>query len=601
MKLAVYTYNSEPYLWYPTPKVKFVNITRGKKRLGSKWDIVEPLLDDRRTPMELLPDFDAWMYVDPRVSELTVDFNEFLRQIETLNPNLIYGIGQCSNGFRTIGAGCIMEPAETDRSRRLLEFLYKTVLPDNRKYSTQAPLLTFSSILFFESPKVEITCRDAIDLTVKFPGLNPQVALNWTAWKNTVRIEPIEDIDIEQVHHRIWIKHFDLPVPREEEAKHEDVHVTWAEPKTAVSKLEPEQLVKVKQEPVVETVSKAVTLGESAEVKDEKTGHRNIEVEVREPQDGKFDNNLFLKLGGNSSGQKFPRPVKSLIGELRETPDSSGLPNVSVMMTTWNRTALAVKCLKELVKNIEYPKNKLFWVLADDGSEPGHVEACIDALTESGISIDMIYLARNYRTGEGARFGHAINLNNGMREAFRHSEIVLRTEDDLLAKRKIPVTEFAKILHDNNDVGGIKLAHAADAKRKLPWKLNSKKFEIDASYWNVYIFNHLAMICHKRVYDEIGMYNESLSGGQVEADIGKRFMEKFRERSPYSEYRMKILIPVLPRPTPEDKTKINWLYFDHIGKESVSGHKHRDKWSEETLKLNREEVAEEIRSEAARL
>ena len=584
MRLAVYTYNSEPFLWYPTSRISFVNFSHKKPVAGSKWKTIDPGFDCIKTPMERLPGFDVWLWVDPRINELTINFDEFLFQIESLNPNFIYGIGQSQNGFKTIATGCAMEPSDVERSKDLLEFVYKTVLPDNRKYSTQIPLLTFSSILFFNSPKIQNTFSDAVDMMVKFQGLNPQVAMNWCAWKNTVKIEPIEDIQIEMVHHKIWIKPSVPP------------NKPTVQP--LISPLSPSQSGKTEPVPSSMHSREAVTVNESIQSTEDvlrtKSGliiPRNISQSEIENliQTGQIDNSVLSKLTLETFGRTIP-----LLPNI-----DNALPDVSVMMTTWNRTALAVKCLRGLVENIDYPMEKLWWVLADDGSEPGHVEACIDALTQSGVSIDRIFTTRNYRTGKNARFGHPINLNNGMREAFKHSEIVLRTEDDLLAVQKIPIREYAKILRDNKNVGGIKLGHGADANRKLPWKKDPKRFQIDASYWNPYIFNHLVMICHKRVYDDLGMYNEELSGGQVEADIGKRFMNKYRNRTLDSEYRMNILIPTIKPVKTSAGGQIPWLYFIHLGKESVSGHTHKDNWNPETVKLNSEEAAETVRTAAS--
>ncbi len=581
MKLAVYAYNSEPFVWYPTPCVSFIDFSTNQSNGRSIWKRIAIESDEWDSPINLLPEFDAYLWIDSRVNELTIDFNEFSSQIESLDNDKIYGIGKSENGFRTISTGCLAEP-NVERNEKLLDFIYATVLPDTRKYFPETQLNTFSSILFLRSPAVENVCLDAAKMIKDFPGLNPQVALNWSAWKNTVKIENIEDLQIQPVRHKIWISPYIPPsVPRVEAA------------------------VSISQQPVKVIWQRESPLLESRPSDMERPAIRTADpfVQTMDFESKTVDPITSLPLKTNiieTFGNIDYELLTKMMSEGRRASIDASFPPVSIMMTTWNRTTLAVKCLKALVENIEYPRHKLYWVLADDGSEPGHVEACIDALTSSGISIERVYVTRNYRIGEGAKFGHAVNLNNGLREAFRHSDIVLRTEDDLLPSQKIPVFKFAKILENNQNVAGIKLGHAADVVRKLPWKGDPENFMEDASYWNVFIFNHIAMICHKRVYDILGMYDEKLSGAEVEKDIGKRFMGRFRNRTPEQEYNMKVLSPIMPGDD-SNKNAIKWFYFTHIGMDSVSGHHYKVNWDDEVVKLNSKELAENIRSESAKI
>ena len=141
MKLAVYTQNAEPFVWYPTPRISFIDFTNGESHTHSIWKKKTILKDKWTDPTELLSGFDAWMWVDSRVSELTINFEEFLHQIEFLNGDKIYGIGKSDNGFRTISTGCLAE-SNTVRNEKLLSFIYDTVFSGARKYSLETPLHT---------------------------------------------------------------------------------------------------------------------------------------------------------------------------------------------------------------------------------------------------------------------------------------------------------------------------------------------------------------------------------------------------------------------------------------------------------------------------
>ena len=156
MKLAVYTQNAEPFLWYPTPRVSFIDFSKSESQNHSIWKKKKVDLKPNEwnsPPMDLLPDFDAWMWIDPRIIELTINFDEFLHQIEFLDNDRIYGIGKSDNGFRTISTGCLAE-SNTARNEKLLSFIYDTIFPGARKYSLETPLQTFSSILLLRSPQI---------------------------------------------------------------------------------------------------------------------------------------------------------------------------------------------------------------------------------------------------------------------------------------------------------------------------------------------------------------------------------------------------------------------------------------------------------------
>ena len=604
MKLAVYTYNAEPFTWYPSLRVAFVDFSRNVTSGGPVWKKADPGRDGWISPMELMPSFDAWLWVDSRVNELTIDFWELCHQISHLNPDRIYGIGKSENGFKTISTGCLTEP-DSARNEKLLNFIYGTVLlPESRKYSIETPLQTFSAVLFLDSLAVESACRDAVELVNRFQGLNPQVALNWTAWKNTVQIEEIEDLSIQRVRHKIWTAAASrgMAIDANDAQMQRSSFIPPPAKRLLPHKPPAKQASKVADDVVAPPLPTADPLNgldepDDNEIKPAKPKDSPVLVHPRPNAPKTMARNDLDDVNAGAG-------ISQLGGRKGGSFNNLAVPPVSVMMTTWNRTPLAVKCLKGLVKDVDYPASKLSWVLADDGSEPGHVEACIDALTSSGVSMDRIYVTRNYRSDDddNAKFGHALNLNNGLREAFKHSDIVLRTEDDLLPSQKIPIADFVKILRDNDNVAGIKLGHGADIARKLPWKGDPRAFAEDASYWNVFIFNHLAMICHRRVYDSIGMYNEDLAGADVEKDIGKRFMDKFRNRTPEQEYDMKVLVPTFGETTSKMAANKNrWFYFTHIGKDSVSGHSYRTDWSDDVIKLNSKELAEDMRAESARM
>ena len=132
MKLAAYAYNAEPFVWYPSPRVSFIDFSEDAAQGHSIWKKINLKANAWSSPMEILPDFDTWLWVDSRINELTINFDELLPQLEHLDKDQIYGIGKSENGFRTISTGCLAEP-NAERNEKLLAFIYESVLPGRNK------------------------------------------------------------------------------------------------------------------------------------------------------------------------------------------------------------------------------------------------------------------------------------------------------------------------------------------------------------------------------------------------------------------------------------------------------------------------------------
>ena len=372
MKLAVYTYNSEPFVWYyshvrqQASFIDFVDDDPSSSFLPS----VNPVWTKRKSgesdakmksPMDLLPGFDAWMYVDPRVKELTIDFGELCHQISRLNPDRIYGIGKSENGFKTISTGCLAEP-DSARNEKLLNFIYGTVLlPESRKYSIETPLQTFSAVLFLDSLAVESACRDAVELVDRFQGLNPQVALNWTAWKNTVQIEEIEDLSIQRVRHKIWTAAASrgMAIDANDAQTQRSSFIPPLAKGLLPHKPPVKQASKAPDDIVTPPIHPPLPLPPTADPLNRLDEPDDSEIKPAKPKDPVLVHprpNAPKTMARNDlDDANTGTGISQLGGRKGGSFNNLAVPPVSVMMTTWNRTPLAVKCLKGLVKDVDYP------------------------------------------------------------------------------------------------------------------------------------------------------------------------------------------------------------------------------------------------------
>lgn len=190
---------------------------------------------------------------------------------------------------------------------------------------------------------------------------------------------------------------------------------------------------------------------------------------------------------------------------------------ICVVMFTHNRTHVATAVIKSLVRNIVYPNIK--WIISDDRSNPGHVEKLCELFREMRINPIVC------RT-DSKRWGLGASMNNGLREAFKHSDIVLRTEDDWYLEKKLYLEPMVDLLKKNDETAGIRLGMVGkgvgtDSKITL-----SKGYKSLTGSKNSWIFNNQVMLVHKRTHDLLGWYKENIGADAEETEFKNRFNEK---------------------------------------------------------------------------
>ena len=243
--------------------------------------------------------------------------------------------------------------------------------------------------------------------------------------------------------------------------------------------------------------------------------------------------------------------------------EGSDTPALTVVFLTHNRTAVACHCLDALCRNLKY-SGRLRYCICDDRSDAGHVEALRGVLSGNGVVDYVVRCTTKDKWGLGA------SMNNGLREAFSVSPVVLTVEDDFLMVKPFDITGCVRLVVDN-DIAGIRLAHLRT--RPLRGRTISEKrpsryrgfFRVVSGSTRAlsYVFNNQVMLRHRRVYDRLGLYTENVSADASEDGMARRYNSAFAGEGSES---CAVLYPV----NLMTDTLSNGL-FTHIGN-STQGH-----------------------------
>lgn len=201
---------------------------------------------------------------------------------------------------------------------------------------------------------------------------------------------------------------------------------------------------------------------------------------------------------------------------------------VAVIVTTHNRTETAKTTLKSLVEHLKYPR--LYWIIADDKSDKGHIESLLAYMHELGVSDGSMTCTKT--TNE--HWGLGASLNNALSVAFRITDVVLTTEDDWYLQFDFDISEYVDIIKNDSSIGTIRLGAANHLTRYLTEYNNTKCLEVNLKKYIADLkktgrANSLQVaLRHKRMFDTVGYYVENKHPDIVESDMNRRFVDAER-------------------------------------------------------------------------
>jgi len=213
-------------------------------------------------------------------------------------------------------------------------------------------------------------------------------------------------------------------------------------------------------------------------------------------------------------------------------------PLVSCLIITYKRTDLAVRTIRGVKEKLDYPN--VGWVIADDGSPDGHVEALMEA-----IGHDVAVVNAN-------RKGVGVSMNAGAAKCLEFGNYILWLEDDWELQQPFDLKPCVQIMEERENIGMVRLGYMSpgiegqliSAADRLWWKLKKNS--------DTYVFSGHASLRHRRFISAYLPYAEGLAPGETELYMCGTFNNK---EGP------DIVIPCWTG---------QWGVFAHIGGESLN-------------------------------
>lgn len=185
---------------------------------------------------------------------------------------------------------------------------------------------------------------------------------------------------------------------------------------------------------------------------------------------------------------------------------------VVVILQTYQRTDYALETVRAMIVNCRY--QPLSWYVCDDGSEPAHVDAILNALQDQRVI--------GYHS---QRLGPGKSFNLAWRSAHRVSDITLWLEDDWALSRPLEISHYVQLLEERLDVGMVRLSNLPAGLASVSVGHNDTHYLL-LDWSSPYCFSGHPSIRHRRAFEAWGPYPEGFSPGDTEVVYDDRVRER---------------------------------------------------------------------------
>lgn len=193
------------------------------------------------------------------------------------------------------------------------------------------------------------------------------------------------------------------------------------------------------------------------------------------------------------------------------------MKTLPICIFTHNRTQVACATVRALLRNLKADGYDMWYILCDDRSKPGHVNAVKAAFNEFGVK-PTVFLNDERRWGLGA------SMNRGLEAALAHNDVCLRLEDDWMLDRPLDVGRWASVMNDRS-IGAVRLGMMFRKDYELN-DFGDGLMKLVSAKGRRFNFNNQVALVHCGVHYLCGGYKENESPQIVERDMADRFNEQ---------------------------------------------------------------------------
>ena len=195
------------------------------------------------------------------------------------------------------------------------------------------------------------------------------------------------------------------------------------------------------------------------------------------------------------------------------------MKTIPVVLMTKNRTCCAVSVIRSLFENLSFTGYSPRYIVCDDQSVPGHLEAVLKVFGEHGVN-PSVHVTTKGRWGLGA------SMNMGLDDAFSDplADKCFRIEDDWLLKHKLDLGPWIDMMSPLG-IGSLRLGMMFRNRHELVRFPGTDLYKVLSTPDRTFTFNNQVAVITRAIYRVVGKYPENVKPSVMERYGAARYRE----------------------------------------------------------------------------
>lgn len=200
----------------------------------------------------------------------------------------------------------------------------------------------------------------------------------------------------------------------------------------------------------------------------------------------------------------------------------SDLPELPILLLTYERTDLSIRTIESTVKNLQYPKELISFYLCDDGSKGLSFNTVMECLKDHGQRVIGSHNRRIRNEGQEDTFFAGKSYNLGLGLCHQRSKFVLVLENDWELDEPLDLVPHIKLLENGYSIGEEHNVVGAVTFRILSSGADIRTVGYNGQMYfkyhrnTQYAFSGNPYIRHERFTKRYGWFAEDRNPGEME-------------------------------------------------------------------------------------